>query len=50
MDVATASQILIHAFASEIIERVGLESLRNYLDGLYMEAIPNATLPLGRTS
>ena len=50
LDVATASQILIHAFASEIIETVGLESLRNYLDGLYMEAIPNATLPLGRTS
>ena len=50
LDVATASQILIHAFASEIIETVGLESVRNYLDGLYMEAIPNATLPLGRTS
>ncbi len=50
LDVATASQILIHAFASEIIETVRLEPLRNYLDGLYMEAIPDATLPLGRTS
>ena len=50
LDVATASQILIHAFASEIIEAVELEPLQDFLDSLFMEAIPDATLPLGRAS
>ena len=48
LDVATASQLLIHAFASEIIDSVELEPLRDYLDAKFMEAIPDATLPLGR--
>ncbi len=49
LDVATASQLLIHAFASEIIDTVELEPLRDYLDARFMEAIPDATLPMGRT-
>jgi Fe-S cluster assembly protein SufD len=50
LDVETASQILIHAFASEIIDTVGLTTLREYLDRRFMEAIPTATLRLGRVS
>tara|TARA_B100000745_G_scaffold296920_1_gene243037 strand:- start:562 stop:1920 length:1359 start_codon:yes stop_codon:yes gene_type:complete len=50
LDVDTASQILIHAFASEIIDTVELTPLREYLDRLFMEAIPIATLRLGRES
>ncbi len=48
LDVDTASQILIHAFASEIIDTVELTPLREYLDRLFTEAIPIATLRLGR--
>ena len=48
LDIPTASQILIHAFASEIIEAVELEPLRDFLDSLFLQAIPSATLPLGR--
>lgn len=50
LDVDTASQILIHAFASEIIDTVELTPLREYLDRLFMEAIPIATLRQGRES
>ncbi|MDA0734255.1 MAG: Fe-S cluster assembly protein SufD [Chloroflexi bacterium] len=50
LDVETASQILIHAFASEIIDTVELTPLREYLDRLFMEAIPTSTLRLGRES
>ncbi|HEU0021057.1 MAG TPA: Fe-S cluster assembly protein SufD [Dehalococcoidia bacterium] len=50
LDVATASQILIHAFASEIIDTVELTPLREYLDRRFTEAIPTAILPLGRVS
>ena len=48
LDIPTASQILIHAFASEIIEAVELEPLQDFLDSLFLQAIPSATLPLGR--
>jgi len=50
LDVETASQILIHAFASEIIDTVELTPLREYLDRLFMDAIPTAALQLGRES
>ena len=48
LDIPTASQILLHAFASEIIEAVELEPLQDFLDSLFLQAIPSATLPLGR--
>ena len=48
LDAETASQMLVHAFASEIIEKVDLPSLREYLDRLFMAAIPTASLNLGR--
>ena len=43
----TASRMLIHAFAREIIETVSLEPLREYLDGLFMRAIPATVLRFG---
>ena len=43
----TASRMLIHAFAREIIESVSLEPLREYLDGLFMRAIPATVLRFG---
>ena len=43
----TASRMLIHAFAREIIEAVSLEPLREYLDGLFMRAIPATVLRFG---
>jgi Fe-S cluster assembly protein SufD len=50
LDVETASRMLVHAFASEIVDTVKLPPLREYLDRLFMEAIPIATLKLGRAS
>ena len=50
LDIPTASQILIHAFASEIIESVDLEPLREFLDNLFLSALPQAALPTGRAS
>ena len=50
LDVPTASQILIHAFASEIIERVELGPLQEFLDNLFLSALPQATLPTARVS
>ena len=49
LDLPTASRILIHAFASEIINTVALEPLREYLDARFRDAIPNAdiSLPIG---
>ena len=49
LDLPTASRILIHAFASEIIDTVALEPLREYLDEQFQSAIPDAdiTLPIG---
>ena len=42
-----ASRMLIHAFAREIIETVSLEPLREYLDRLFMQAIPAKVLRFG---
>lgn len=52
LDLATASRILIHAFASEIIDTVALEPLREYLDERFRSAIPSANiaLPIGGRS
>ena len=49
LDLPTASRILIHAFASEIIDTVALEPLRGYLDAQFRESIPDAdiSLPIG---
>ena len=46
LDLATTSRILIHAFASEIIDTVALEPLREYLDARLENAIPDADLTL----
>ncbi len=52
LDLPTASRILIHAFASEIIDTVPLEPLREYLDERFRNAIPSANiaLPIGGRS
>ena len=52
LDLPTASRILIHAFASEIIDTVALEPLREYLDARFQNAIPDAdiALPVGGRS
>ena len=47
LDRETASRMLIHAFAREIIETVKLEPLQKYLDGLFLRAIPATGLPFG---
>ena len=39
LDPQTASQILIHAFASEIIDTVEHEPVREYLDGLFLDTV-----------
>ena len=44
LDLPTASRILIHAFASEIIDTVSLEPLRHYLDTRYQNSIPDADI------
>ena len=36
LDLETASSLLIHGFASEIIETVRLEPFRDYLDKLFL--------------
>ena len=52
LDLATASRILIQAFAREIIDTVALEPLRDYLDQRFQDAIPSANiaLPIGGRS
>ena len=52
LDLPTTSRILIHAFASEIIDTVALEPLREYLDERFRNAIPSASiaLPIGGRS
>jgi Fe-S cluster assembly protein SufD len=50
LDPGTASRMLIHAFASEIIDTVKPEPLREYLDTLFNQAIPQKSLPVGRKS
>ena len=47
LDRQTASQILIHAFAREIIETVEQEEIREYLDGRFNAAVSGKTLPGG---
>ena len=49
LDLPTASRIIIHAFAREIIDTVALEPLRDYLDAQFQDAIPDANiaLPIG---
>ena len=39
LDPQTASQILIHAFASEIIDTVEHEPVRDYLDSLFLDTV-----------
>ena len=49
LDLDTASRMLVHAFASEIIDKVQLEPLREYLDTIFAAAIPNKALPVAGT-
>ena len=44
IDPQTASQILIHAFASEIIETVAHEPVREYLDRLFLDTVSGKVL------
>lgn len=50
LDLATASRMLIHAFAREVIDTVQAEPLRVYLDTLFSQALPNSSLRIGGTS
>jgi Fe-S cluster assembly protein SufD len=47
LDLETASRMLVHAFASEIIDSVKLKPLRDYLNGLFLRAVPTTILRLG---
>ena len=47
LDLNSASRMLVHAFAREIIDTVQMEPLRDHLDRIFLEAIPAATLRLG---
>ena len=49
LDHAAASRMLIYAFASEIIDKVELEPLREYLNDIFTAAIPDKSLPFGRS-
>ena len=49
LDLDTASRMLVHAFATEIIETVKPEPLREYLDTIFTAAIPSKSLPIGRS-
>ncbi|PKB72447.1 MAG: Fe-S cluster assembly protein SufD [SAR202 cluster bacterium Io17-Chloro-G6] len=49
LDLDAASRMLIQAFAAEIIETVKPEPLREYLDTIFAAAIPNKSLPIGRS-
>ena len=44
LDPQTASQILIHAFASEIVDTVAHEPVREYLDRLFLETVSGKVL------
>ena len=44
LDPQTASQILIHAFASEIIDTVEHELVREYLDSLFLDTVSGKAL------
>ena len=39
--------MLVHAFAREIIETVRVEHLKQFLDDLFLEAIPDSRLQIG---
>ena len=47
LDSETANRMLVHAFAREIIEMVKLEPLREYLDRLFLDAIPTTGVRIG---
>ena len=42
IDEKTARDLLVHGFATEIIDRVTLKPLREYLDGLFADGLPGA--------
>ncbi len=42
-----AGRMLIHAFAREIIDGVNLDSLRESMEALFLDAIPSKSLPIG---
>ena len=42
IDESTARDLLVHGFATEIIDRVSLVPLREYLDGLFAGGLPGA--------
>lgn len=42
IDEDTARDLLVHGFATEIIDRVSLDPLREYLDGLFAGGLPGA--------
>ena len=46
LDMDTASRMLIQAFASEIIDSVNPEHLKDHIDAVFTAAIPNKTLPM----
>ncbi len=48
LDLDAASRMLVHAFASEIIDKVKPESLREHLNTIFAAAIPNKSLPVAR--
>ena len=48
LDLEAASRMLVHAFASEIIDSVRPEPLREHLDTLFNQAIPKQSLSFGR--
>ena len=47
LDLDTASRMLVHAFARDIIETVKVEHLKQFLDDLFLEAIPQSGLQIG---
>jgi len=46
LDLDTASRMLIQAFASEIIDTVKPEHLREHIESVFTAAIPDKTLPM----
>jgi Fe-S cluster assembly protein SufD len=46
LDLDAASRMLVHAFASEIIDKVTPEPLREHLNTIFSAAIPNKSIPV----
>jgi len=46
LDLDTASRMLIQAFASEIIDTIKPDNLREHIETVFSAAIPNKTLPM----